>query len=272
MRAADRGAARRPADRRGPSRSNPPRRRRKPTVCRGDGRDARRAPRADVVVPPTIQALLAARLDQLQPEERVVLERGVDRGRDLPSRRCPGSRTRGTPGSRPGCRRSFARSSSDRTDRNFRETTGSGSVTCSFATRRTRRSRRRPGQTCTNTLPTGSSCTPPTSSSPTRSLATTSSRRTTTGWNSARSAWRRRRSPPERGKAAASASGRALLRDDLRAAVNLLERTLRLLPPDSGRGVRSSRPRSRRRALPLDQVRRSRGGRGGGDRAGTGRR
>ena len=35
---------------------------------------------ADVVVPPTIQALLAARLDQLEPEERVVLERGSIEG------------------------------------------------------------------------------------------------------------------------------------------------------------------------------------------------
>jgi class 3 adenylate cyclase len=35
---------------------------------------------AEVVVPPTIQALLAARLDQLEPEERVVLERGSIEG------------------------------------------------------------------------------------------------------------------------------------------------------------------------------------------------
>jgi class 3 adenylate cyclase/tetratricopeptide (TPR) repeat protein len=35
---------------------------------------------ADVVVPPNVQALLAARLDQLQPPERVVLERGALEG------------------------------------------------------------------------------------------------------------------------------------------------------------------------------------------------
>jgi len=35
----------------------------------------------DVVVPPTIQALLAARLDQLEPSERAVLERGSVEGR-----------------------------------------------------------------------------------------------------------------------------------------------------------------------------------------------
>src|SRR5439155_1398522 len=35
----------------------------------------------DVVVPPTIQALLAARLDQLDPSERAVLERGAVEGK-----------------------------------------------------------------------------------------------------------------------------------------------------------------------------------------------
>ena len=39
-----------------------------------------RATDAEVVVPPTIQALLAARIDQLEPEERVVLERGSVEG------------------------------------------------------------------------------------------------------------------------------------------------------------------------------------------------
>ena len=34
----------------------------------------------EVVVPPTLQALLAARLDQLEPAERVVLERGAIEG------------------------------------------------------------------------------------------------------------------------------------------------------------------------------------------------
>ena len=35
----------------------------------------------DVAVPPTIQALLAARIDQLDPGERAVLERGSVEGR-----------------------------------------------------------------------------------------------------------------------------------------------------------------------------------------------
>jgi class 3 adenylate cyclase/tetratricopeptide (TPR) repeat protein len=39
------------------------------------------SPRSAVAVPPTIQALLAARLDQLDPAERVVLERGSVEGR-----------------------------------------------------------------------------------------------------------------------------------------------------------------------------------------------
>src|SRR5439155_1128722 len=39
------------------------------------------SPGAGVVVPPTIQALLAARLDQLDPSERGVLERGAVEGK-----------------------------------------------------------------------------------------------------------------------------------------------------------------------------------------------
>ena len=39
------------------------------------------SPDGDVTVPPTIQALLAARLDQLEPSERGVLQRGSVEGR-----------------------------------------------------------------------------------------------------------------------------------------------------------------------------------------------
>ena len=42
---------------------------------------SRDSPDGDVAVPPTIQALLAARLDQLDPAERGVLERGSVEGR-----------------------------------------------------------------------------------------------------------------------------------------------------------------------------------------------
>jgi len=41
----------------------------------------RESPTGDVTIPPTIQALLAARLDQLEPGERSVLERGAVEGR-----------------------------------------------------------------------------------------------------------------------------------------------------------------------------------------------
>ncbi|MGH2976992.1 MAG: adenylate/guanylate cyclase domain-containing protein [Gaiellaceae bacterium] len=41
------------------------------------------SPNGDVVVPPTIQALLAARLDQLEPSERGVLERGAVEGKSF---------------------------------------------------------------------------------------------------------------------------------------------------------------------------------------------
>jgi class 3 adenylate cyclase/tetratricopeptide (TPR) repeat protein len=41
----------------------------------------RESPEGDVAVPPTIHALLAARLDQLQPQERDVLQRGAIEGR-----------------------------------------------------------------------------------------------------------------------------------------------------------------------------------------------
>ncbi len=42
---------------------------------------------ADLTVPPTIQLLLAARLDRLDAEERAVIERGCRRGQGLPHRR-----------------------------------------------------------------------------------------------------------------------------------------------------------------------------------------
>ena len=63
----------------------------------------------DVPVPPTIQALLAARLDQLAAAERAVLARGVSRGPGLPPRR---GRRRSSPTrrSRAQLRRSCARS------------------------------------------------------------------------------------------------------------------------------------------------------------------
>jgi class 3 adenylate cyclase len=50
----------------------------------------------EISVPPTIQALLAARLDQLDPAERAVLERRLGRRPRLPPERRPGARKRRT--------------------------------------------------------------------------------------------------------------------------------------------------------------------------------
>ena len=49
-------------------------------------------------MPPTLQALLAARLDQLEPAERRGARARRGRGRDLPPGRRPGARTRGDAG------------------------------------------------------------------------------------------------------------------------------------------------------------------------------
>ena len=82
--AAARGARRRRAASCAERISAPPR----ATRCswRRCSRSSGESRRGEVEVPPTIQALLAARLDQLDPAERAVLERGVGRGPDLPSR------------------------------------------------------------------------------------------------------------------------------------------------------------------------------------------
>src|SRR5438046_1125748 len=48
--------------------------------CSRSGRPTGKGDVAGMTVPPTIQALLAARLDQLDPHERVVLERGSVEG------------------------------------------------------------------------------------------------------------------------------------------------------------------------------------------------
>ena len=93
-------AAREPARRRGPAerraRADPRGGRGQPAVRRGDARDAdrrraaplrragcgaRRTTSRDLTVPPTIQALLAARLDRLDAEERAVIERGAVEGK-----------------------------------------------------------------------------------------------------------------------------------------------------------------------------------------------
>ena len=74
------------------------------------------AEHAEVEVPPTLRALLAMRLDQLDGAERKVLERGSVEGETVPPRRRPGAHARGDRRSRPVWPRSFA-GSSIRTDR-----------------------------------------------------------------------------------------------------------------------------------------------------------
>ena len=52
---------------------------------------------ADLTVPPTIQLLLAARLDRLDAEERAVMERGCGRRQGVPRRRRDLARARRAP-------------------------------------------------------------------------------------------------------------------------------------------------------------------------------
>ena len=71
---------------------------------------ARRERRGEVAVPPTIQALLAARLDQLDAGERDVLERGAVEGQVFHRGAVAALVADGAPGRRRARRRSCARS------------------------------------------------------------------------------------------------------------------------------------------------------------------
>ena len=73
------------------------RRRRQPALRRGDARRWRLTADGEVVVPPTLQALLAARLDQLETGERSVLERGSVEGEVFHRGAVAGARSRGRP-------------------------------------------------------------------------------------------------------------------------------------------------------------------------------
>ena len=88
----------------------------------------RESPDGNVDVPPTIQALLAARLDQLEPAERSVLERGSieeEPSTAAPSPRSPSGSDRSTSRCSSWC----ARSSSDRTGLGYRRSTPTASGT-----------------------------------------------------------------------------------------------------------------------------------------------
>ena len=139
----------------------------------------------EIVVPPTIHALLQARIDSLDGDVRVVMERGAVEGevfhRGAVAELSPEAYAAAS--SRIS-RRSFARSSSARRRRRSLRTRGSDSGICSSATPRTSPCRRRQARNCTSASPAGWRRT--SSSSATRSSATTSSRHTATAPSSIR--------------------------------------------------------------------------------------
>ena len=110
-------------------RQDPPRGRRQPPVRRGDGGDAARGGRtARWPSRPTIQALLAARLDQLEQPERAVLERGAVEG-ELFHRGAVQALASDEPGGHAARPPSSARSSCAPTRRSLPVTMPSASVT-----------------------------------------------------------------------------------------------------------------------------------------------
>ena len=139
----------------------------------------------EVVVPATLQALLGARLDQLDPAERSVLERGAIEGevfhRGAVQALAPDD-TVVTPRLAALVRKALIRP--DRPQSPAR--TRSASATSSSATRRTTRCRKRRGRASTSASPHGSNSTAPGSSSSTSSSASTSNRPAATAPSSMR--------------------------------------------------------------------------------------
>ena len=137
---------------------------------------------AGVHVPPTISALLSARLDRLSDQERAVLEAAAVAGkafhRGAVEALLPGVPR---PASTPTCAPSSARSSSPPSARPCPARTPTASATCSSATPPTTRSPRPTARPSTAPSPTGSRAWPASGSSSRRgSSATTSSVRTDT--------------------------------------------------------------------------------------------
>ena len=164
---------------------------------RDNGHWSARGDLSEVAVPGTINALLSARLDQLELEERAVIQRASVVGKvfwwgavtEL-LRRTTGRASART------CRRSFARSSCTRTAPGSPERTRSGSATSWSATPPTVRCRSGRGRICTGASRGGSNARRATGSpSSRRSSATTSNSRIGTRPSSGRSATRRARSP-----------------------------------------------------------------------------
>ena len=183
-------------------------------------------------VPPTLQALLAARLDELEPAERRVLESGAVEGETF-HRSAVQALAPIRPSSPIISPHLSARGSSGRTSPRYRGRMRFASATCSSATPPTRRFRKPCEQTCTSASRAGSEIAAAHSSSSTTFSATTSSRRCATATSSA---CRRTSSGGTRPGITWSAWRTAFAREDHVAAISMLERAvaLRPEPPDVG--------------------------------------
>ena len=217
---------------------------------RRDGRWAATGDLSEITIPPTIHALLTARLDRLDAgrargdrarvgrRARVLVGGG---GRDL--------RRRGAPARHPAPAVADPQGADPaRLLRRPAARPRSASATSSSATPPTRASRRRSGPSCTSASPTGSRSRRATwRASSRRSSATTSSRR-----GGCCSRWRPLGERPDAlGRRAATilaaAGARAFDRGDMPAAVNLLSRAAGLLAGGHARARRASWPSSRSR-------------------------
>ena len=187
----------------------------------------------EVAVPPTLQALLTARLDQLDAARAVRARARRRRRRGVPSRRRPGAHARGAAAHDP----------ADRARPQGADPPGPAALR-----RRgriplpppphARRGLRRPaeggrGPSCTSGSPTGSRSTARSSSSSTSCSATTSSRPTATGRSWASADAFGHALAARAGERLARAGSRAILRQDHHAGLNLLERAARLLPDEN---------------------------------------
>ena len=132
--------------------SESPGRRRQSALPHRDARDGRRDG-SDVEVPPTLRALLAARLDQLDPRGARRARARRRRRRDLPPRRRSGARARGDRRSRPGWPRSTGKELIRPDRAQLPGEDGFRFRHLSSATPRTKRCQSRSGPSCTGASP-----------------------------------------------------------------------------------------------------------------------
>ena len=180
-------------------------------------------------VPPSVEALLASRLDLLAPDERGVLQRAAVVGATF-SRRALAELS---PPRQPTLsaalfelvRKGLVRPEPEREE-------ASASTTCSSATSPTTGCRRQTARACTSASPTGwtASRTRRTSSS-----ATTSSRRTATAPSSGPPNRRAKQLAADAGARLGAAGMRAFRTGDMPATTNLLGRAAGLLPDSDPR-------------------------------------